>query len=752
MLGRWSQILGPDLAPKTLDGETVRGLALLAPKYSLHDYGTICDLVDDGQVFAGVTDGAQRRAIQDRLRDCDRILTVSSFFEDMIYARVCFDALHPLLSSSRRSEPALRLRDGFRHVFEGSPAAFGESYIAMWLYAMRNFPGLQTGKNGGVRVCTRNKGRKAISPQSPAAMAFVARSLGFRTDEIDRLIATGPANLRPETVSDDAPKVSSYRGNVCEHARSNRPCEVTYPSVADGLHPSHVFVTIEEPPGTFVTAFALARDTARCFWGNEYSRQMSDARTSPETGAGGASWRQQCEVPNEDMVSMVEALRSPLLYDSGGVLHDTDTRDHEDRSSPAGALIAAASTVRHTDFERDRAKPAIPTISIPIQDSYRDAMLYGQQDLPSVGSSVYSREPNEYPTPLALLEGCQPMWDRTTRPDPDEPRMGESLGHHDHQGEGLLGDLPVSDGRSEHSREPQTEDRFAEHRPSFTPSLAEGPTRGNTASRDMPQAQKSVSYEEQVTVGNSEPSADGTRQTDEMTRFLRRWGNGAEGPEPHRSPSARVATPFRHGNLAEGQERETLVAGDDALDRGDADQHGRRKRRASAAGLAPPEPTSRPTGRLTSFPGQFVESTVRQNPRAVGKSVWDAEDSLIRSVVAPSRKLSSNKVYVASMCDLGQPSRRDPNDRRLWRWREDERDAFMHALDPVPEDYCLKIVIQSNDYRERRCETISASECWDKLWQSRRSRSQLSTAYPFAVMVESATERSDKIMRTAMRR
>lgn len=290
IIRRWRYILGPSLSHSVVDHETVRHLELLAPKHSLCDHDTICWLIEGGQVFSGVTDAKERQAIKERLRHCDRVITIRSFFDDMIYSRACFEALRTLLPPHSRCDARLRLRDAFRRAFGGDPSTFWRSYVSLWLWVFRNFPGLPSGKNGGLRVCRRNRGRVAQDFASRAELAYVARSFGFENETIGGLTANLTANPRLENVPFGMPTLSSHRRNVCEHARSNRPCQTTYPLVASGLYPSHVFKPIDEPPGAFVTPFALTRDLMMCFWGEEYDRQKYDAALPGDAARDEVFW------------------------------------------------------------------------------------------------------------------------------------------------------------------------------------------------------------------------------------------------------------------------------------------------------------------------------------------------------------------------------------------------------------------------------------------------------------------------------
>lgn len=700
---RWSRVLGSHVSPVVVDGETVRCLETMAPKHSLHDYETVCDLVDKGRAFSRVTDAKDRRAIKKRLANCDRVLTIHSFFEDMIYARAGFEALRTLLPPLPRRHPDFRLRDGFRHAFVKHSSAFWPSYVSIWLYVLRNFPGLPAGKNGAVRVCKREKASVIASVAMHVELAFVARSLGFDSEEINALIRNSTISRCPEPPPAGSPELSSHRRNVCEHARSNRPCDMTYSSIASGLHPSHVFRKFDQPPGIFVTPFALIRDMVLCFWGEEYERERDNASCLWGPGKHTTHLAGRTDSPRVEMTTLVGRLRSRSPSPQRFMSDDDDTmeEDSADFAARPGRWIQVAKApqrIGSNDLDggqRDACMAATPGI-----DPHGQAARY-RSDRPSpTSSSMYSREVDGADKQLTILEA----------PDRLKPSGGERRGHR-----------PGTEGFSSRS----TDNLSAGHLShGNTQEIRPTPYSRNTSVTDPSLGRMSF-------VERFEHEQRPVRLTTGM-RSVSANSDGA--PVSSRMQTENTAV-FPRG----------LGSPVDQKSQGSPPRQG--KRTFDAAELHSLGVASRSAIRLTNFPSQLVDGEFSQPPRTIQKQAWDPVQSVVQSLLDLNHKLSSNKIYVASVCDIQAPLQRDPRHQKLWSWREDQRDAFMSFTQRLSNQQALKIVKVSENHSDHEYQTVDASDCWEKLWRSRQSPTRRPAMYPFAVVVENTEERSHKIMR-----
>lgn len=273
MHSMWAAIADTDIEVASLDAYTVRKLELLSPAYSAFDRDELSKLEHDPAIFPGVKEKQMRDGVFCRLRRCGRILTFHSFFEDMIYVRVCYDALQTLFPRPAESRDALSFRQELRHHYEGDDdGPFLQCYQELWLYAMRHFPSLVSKKCSGLLVCPNNKCQESgeITGESardvPARFARLAGSLGFRSEKIDEAstcavdqdISASPYG--PEQSLESAPR------ELCRHARCNRPCERTMSSVQKGLFLENFSGERNYHSETYPTSIALKMDLCLCLW------------------------------------------------------------------------------------------------------------------------------------------------------------------------------------------------------------------------------------------------------------------------------------------------------------------------------------------------------------------------------------------------------------------------------------------------------------------------------------------------------
>lgn len=286
----WQHILEPEVRPDQLDESTVRELQTYFPAYSSHDCDTIIKLFATNKVFPSVHDARDRENIARRVLTCKRIVTLSSFFNDFIYLRTCFDGLKVLLPPTWRDEGR-----SFEHAFDDNwryhhqsgggqqavgslskqrPVTFRECYVDLWLFAMREFSYLSDGKasqplHDGTSANTQTASQSAVGSKQ-AQLAFWASEIGFETDEIDRIKASHPTDQQNRSQEDgpmpEKPEVSSYDATLSWRDRSGRPSRTNYTEVREFVHRGYVFDTSTFERRNHATAYAIARDIVQCCW------------------------------------------------------------------------------------------------------------------------------------------------------------------------------------------------------------------------------------------------------------------------------------------------------------------------------------------------------------------------------------------------------------------------------------------------------------------------------------------------------
>ena len=293
----WEYILGADLRPDQLDETTVLALEMYFPAYSSQDCDAILKLFVSKKVFPSIQNIRDRENIGRRVLSCKRIVTFTSFFNDFIYLRTCFDGLKALLPSTwkddgRSFEQAFahnwvpdHKSDNHKRTSEWHlgepPHNFRDCYADLWLFAMREFPYLSDGKasrplQDGTSADNQNE------PWSPmglkqAQLAYQASNLGgFETDEIERFKASHPTEIPQDSPSLEKPEVSSNNEALRRKERSNRPSRTNYAQYRGSLHRVYVYDTSAVEQMKYVTAYAIARDIVHCCWRPDIDRWLRD--------------------------------------------------------------------------------------------------------------------------------------------------------------------------------------------------------------------------------------------------------------------------------------------------------------------------------------------------------------------------------------------------------------------------------------------------------------------------------------------
>jgi hypothetical protein len=245
------------------------------PDSSTDDCDTICKLFDNNKVFPLVEDQYRRKRLSERVLNCKRILSFQSFFDDFRYIRPCFESLSILLpEGSWREEKSFQ--QVFKHNWNGNTQRdsrehdFLRCYIELWLFAMREFPSLSSGKTS-LPLQDKASTNKLIRPRLTVSKKEVefacnASLLGFDTCEIERfkrmhpsgIQQVGPNRLPPEYSCDDCP--------LPRKARSNRPSVDSYLEDRDYLHPIYMTHANTARKKRYATRIAVTKDIVQCCW------------------------------------------------------------------------------------------------------------------------------------------------------------------------------------------------------------------------------------------------------------------------------------------------------------------------------------------------------------------------------------------------------------------------------------------------------------------------------------------------------
>jgi hypothetical protein len=247
------------------------------PDSSTDDCDAICKLFENNKVFPLVEDQHRRKRLSDRVLNCKRILSFQSFFEDFRYIKPCFESLSILLPKGSWKEDK-----SFRQVFEhnwirntqhdNGKDDFLRCYIELWLFAMRDFPSLSSGKTS-LPLQDKASTNKLIRPQliipnKEFEFAYNASLLGFKTCEIERFKCMHPSGIQQASPNRLPPEYScdNDHDRLLPRDRSNRPSERYYLQDKDYLYPIYMIHANPARKKKYATRIAVTKDIVQCCW------------------------------------------------------------------------------------------------------------------------------------------------------------------------------------------------------------------------------------------------------------------------------------------------------------------------------------------------------------------------------------------------------------------------------------------------------------------------------------------------------
>jgi hypothetical protein len=304
----WKYILGTDIRPDQLDESTVVALQMQIPDSSTDDCDAICRLFDNNKVFPLVEDQHRRKRLSERVLNCKRILSFQSFFDDFRYIRPCFESLSILLP-----ERSWRKDKSFQQVFEhnwirntqhgNGKHDFLRCYIELWLFAMREFPSLSSGKTS-LPLQDKTSTNKRIRPQiliseKEAQLAYKASLLGFDTDEIEGIKRMNPTEVQQVGPSHLPPKYSCDDHPLPGIARSNRPSTDDYLRDKGHLYFIYMVHANTARRKRYATRIAVTKDIVQCCWTDAKRWAASPRRRKTVDGGKEAKHTLEKHAPSE---------------------------------------------------------------------------------------------------------------------------------------------------------------------------------------------------------------------------------------------------------------------------------------------------------------------------------------------------------------------------------------------------------------------------------------------------------------------
>ncbi|KAK4570569.1 hypothetical protein LTR86_002651 [Recurvomyces mirabilis] len=206
----------------------------------------------------------QRDALLSRVLQCSRILSLETFFADIIYLEVCYSSLRVMLPAGRECV-SKGVQSAFRRLYTSESSDFEHSYLKLGLYWMRHFP--EMSDNKACQPRQQGKGNRyhkvRVHDGRTAAFLAYASSLGFDTSYAPSLVAEPSPDTEEASSS---PPLSTDAADLPLNARCNRPYWHSYLSDRKYAFISHMTATRSAEKRRYVTSFAIAKDIVERFW------------------------------------------------------------------------------------------------------------------------------------------------------------------------------------------------------------------------------------------------------------------------------------------------------------------------------------------------------------------------------------------------------------------------------------------------------------------------------------------------------
>lgn len=244
----------------------------------------------------------------------------------------------------------------FRDIFNGAEDSFYQTYIQLWLYAMRHFPELSDIAASQPRKEARLPKPKTGRPMQDRVNAFAmfAEHLGFKSLKIKAQFHRVDHPGDPDVpIATRALSSTTDVSDVLVKARSNRPFKRSFRTDRKYLFLKYIIPEPEALQHEFITTFAIARDLLCSFWDITSLKGLStEHQTMPEHV--------------ESNINMQDASQDPIQDSTiGEVLSarpaSTSSHDATDNSRTNGAIDPSTSTYTASAMDVQTADLGDPT-------------------------------------------------------------------------------------------------------------------------------------------------------------------------------------------------------------------------------------------------------------------------------------------------------------------------------------------------------------------------------------------------------
>lgn len=324
------------------------------PESSAHDSRFIDTKIRNFGIFPHVRNWSIRRKLQARLLRCPRIITIGSFHRDMILLEACYRPLRSLFPTME-----ITLREDCISSFEHDWRYFEVNYRELWICVISRYPHLSSPVSKNLKKDRKNKG-PTTDQSVMSQLASFAASRGFTNSEIQRLLGHDEVNLGLDALPEVSPKLSQDEEDLPLQYRCSRPSLSDFEKEWHLLSLENIYELPEQAKKDHPTAYAVARDTVRCFLGlfapfgighaerfQRHDRTIAASGFGSEGNAPGTALRGTDSPSYEDQLEHVSPITIGLKAHTGSSRSSNSpeilTTERTDQQDP----VYDAQTTKH---------------------------------------------------------------------------------------------------------------------------------------------------------------------------------------------------------------------------------------------------------------------------------------------------------------------------------------------------------------------------------------------------------------------
>lgn len=756
----WTGLLSTDVTSDCIDTDTVNLLRCKMPTFSSNDAAEIVELMRSGILFRDVRSEEAREMLQRRVLECDRIITLESFFQDAMYLKACSKSLDTLIPRLKRGKQSMR--SALEHHFSGDGVDFSLRYVDLCNFAFRNFPYILGGDHYKRLIAkgAQNSMANAKCCGELTPLGHFARSIGFESPAILDMVETDAG----QTYDYVAASKASFSNDVLDlpvQSRCGLPSRRIFRRDRGYITTTNLLAQQEERRA-YVSSFAVIRNMIYRFLRDDLgltARHVSVNRTQddyidrPISSNYDLAIRSTSTTPHYTQTSNLKGkwkegdfaefhihpdfMISPMRPDSGLNFYKHKTVQHG--QGPLEAALATPEPTGHISI-RDRRR-ALRASSSRSADTTLD-----------LKTPQSSEEPNVYYDGLSSR--------RSEEMHAVNPMSAKSQAPRDK----YESDMSRSERPSSVDKVNECDDRDSRNSQSMVISVDNLASLEQKASKVDPaewQHENDIYDPEQHILSTAEVVGEVYGADVENGSYAEKSLEIDASDQQHASMENWKRRTVFPG--AESKRKGRIFSPGQAAQAGIPDRSQQQTRMPitdqDLTSWLKPSSDSAAAKHMTIFPGasagmrrKFIADdstrTIIRSSRSRQAQMpsWDAVRSEVHAVSSIWEKLDYNKLYITSTTELTVlASQRVPGYERLWSWTILDKDTFYAQMEHIlAGDFDLQLVASDSHPEGRHVRSVSPKVAWSLAFKHDF------TLYPLAIIVPNKRmdENRDKVRRT----